>query len=290
MKNLNLRVNPRHLLATLILTCFGLNASQTPVVSAPYTQEQKAQIGKIAEDYLTEHPEKMGEVIATYLAENPAFLVAAQESLHQQQVISQKQMKQHLALQNKAALLDPESPSVGPGDAKTAVVVFFDYQCIYCSKMTPEFEQLMKDNPQVRFVFKELPIFASRWPASGYAARVGQAVWQAKGGAAYVEFHNGIFATGKTEGALTTKDINSVAKTWLSAKELQQIEKNGSPQDAQNLAISKNLQLAQQLQLTGTPAFVVLSQAETEANKVNVFPGSVGKDMLQLAISGSSQP
>lgn len=142
----------------------------------------------------------------------------------------------------------------------------------------------------VRFVFKELPIFASRWPASGYAARVGETIWQTKGGAAYMAYHNGVFATGKTEGALTTKDINSVARTWVSAKELQQIEKKGNPQDNQNLALAKNLQLAQQLQLTGTPAFVVLSQAETDANKVNVFPGSVGKDTLQLAISGSSQP
>ena len=147
----------------LLLTLTGLTSVTTvarAADSAPatgaFTAPQQAQIGRIAEDYLSAHPEKMGEAVATYLAEHPEFLVAASESLRQRQQASQQQMLVQMALANQAALLDTNSPSVGPKDAKAAVVMFFDYQCSYCGKMAPVVEALVKANPDVRFVFKEL--------------------------------------------------------------------------------------------------------------------------------------
>lgn len=63
-------------------------------------------------------------MVATYLAEHPEFLVAASETLHQRQQIAQQQAYVQLALQYRAELLSSNTPSVGPADAKAAVVMF----------------------------------------------------------------------------------------------------------------------------------------------------------------------
>lgn len=275
----------------LLLTLTGLTSVTTvarAADSAPatgaFTAPQQAQIGRIAEDYLSAHPEKMGEAVATYLAEHPEFLVAASESLRQRQQASQQQMLVQMALANQAALLDTNSPSVGPKDAKAAVVMFFDYQCSYCGKMAPVVEALVKANPDVRFVFKEFPIFSSRWPVSALAARAGEQIWLNKGGEAYMAYHNALYATGHVEGKMTEQDVQTAAKPYLSGKAfaaLKQAQEKGPVHDA----LQSNLSLAQQMNFTGTPAFVVMPQAQKpDAKRISVVPGSTSQDMLQAAI------
>lgn len=81
-------------------------------------------IGPTAEAYIASHPDKVGEAVATYLADHPEFLIAASETLHQRQQVAQKQAYVQLALQYRSELLSDSSPSVGPADAKAAVVMF----------------------------------------------------------------------------------------------------------------------------------------------------------------------
>jgi protein-disulfide isomerase len=91
------------------------------------------------------------------------------------------------------------------------VIEFFDYQCVFCSRFAPELEKVMKAQPDVRYLFKEWPIFGGRWEASLQAAQQGLTVWQKKGPQAYVTYHNAIYATGHNEGKLTAEDIHGAA-------------------------------------------------------------------------------
>jgi hypothetical protein len=91
------------------------------------------------------------------------------------------------------------------------VIEFFDYQCVFCSRFAPELEKVMKAQPDVRYLFKEWPIFGGRWEASLQAAQQGLTVWQKKGPQAYVTYHNAIYATGHNEGKLTAEDIRVAA-------------------------------------------------------------------------------
>ncbi|MDI5349330.1 hypothetical protein MJL48_28915, partial [Salmonella enterica subsp. enterica serovar Kentucky] len=60
-------------------------------------------------------------------------------------VINRKPLQ--MALESQPNLdLSSSSPSVGPNEAKAAVVMFFDYQCSWCSKMAPVVENLIKTN------------------------------------------------------------------------------------------------------------------------------------------------
>jgi protein-disulfide isomerase len=268
----------------LLLTLAGAVPAANAADADAFTPAQQAQIGQIAETYLTAHPDKMGEAVATYLADHPEFLIAASESLHQRQQIAQQQAYVQLARQYQADLLSTDSPSIGPKNAKAAVVMFFDYQCAWCSKMAPVVEQVIKSNPDIRFVFKEFPIFASRWPASGLAARIGEQIWLNKGGEAYLAWHNALYATGKVEGDLTEPEILTSAERYLTAEQIaavKQMHDSGPVHDA----LMVNRALAQHMGFTGTPAFVVMPQAkEADIKQITVIPGSTSQDMLLMAI------
>jgi protein-disulfide isomerase len=275
------RVNMRYLAALLALS------SAAPAFaadnSAPVEQQQQ-QIGQLAEQYLVAHPDKLGQAISTYLANHPEFLVAASDSLHQRQQIARQQAYTQMALENREALLSDSSPYVGPKTAKAAVVMFFDYQCSWCSKMAPIVEQVMKADPDVRFIFKELPIFASRWPASGLAARMGEQVWLNKGGDAYLGWHNALYATGKVEGAMSEQDVLTLAKGYLTDAQITAV-KNAQDSGPVHDAILVNQALAAHMGFNGTPDFVVIPQGEhPDPQRVSVIPGSTTQDMLLMAI------
>jgi len=276
----SLKMRQLALLLAVAGAASGVNAAE----NAPFTPDQQAQIGQIAENYFTAHPDKMGEVMATYLADHPEFLVAASESLHQRQQVAQQQAYVQLARQYQADLLSTESPSVGPKKAKAAVVMFFDYQCAWCSKMAPVVEEVMKMSPDVRFIFKEFPIFASRWPASGLAARIGEQIWLNKGGDAYLAWHNALYASGKVEGDLSVQDILNSAQHYLTNEQIaavKDMQDNGPVHDA----LMVNRSLAQHMGFSGTPAFVVMPQASNpDVKQITVIPGSTSQDMLLMAI------
>ncbi|HEJ8431947.1 TPA: DsbA family protein [Klebsiella oxytoca] len=273
--------------SSLKLSCLAALALISGAISLPAQAENgepASQIGPAAEAYIASHPDKVGEAVATYLANHPEFLIAASETLYQRQQIAQQQAYVQLALQYQAGLLSSASPSVGPADAKAAVVMFFDYQCSWCSKMAPVIEALIKANPDTRFVFKEFPIFSSRWPVSGLAARIGEQVWLSDGGAKYLDWHNALYATGKVEGALTEQDVYGLAQHYLSKEKIAEV-KQAQDSGAVHDALLANQALAQHMNFSGTPAFVVMPQAKTpEANRVSVMPGSSSQDALQTAI------
>ncbi len=63
--------------------------------------------------------------------------------------------------------LDPEAtyrvtvdgrPTLGPEDALVTVVVFSDFQCPFCAKLEPVVHALVERNPDVRVVFRNLPL------------------------------------------------------------------------------------------------------------------------------------
>ncbi|VUT16950.1 hypothetical protein SB6413_06091 [Klebsiella pasteurii] len=172
---------------------------------AVFTPEQEARIGKIAADFLVAHPD---------------VLVQASQVLQQIQEQKQVGAATRAVMKNQAALTqDKDTPTLGLANGKVTVIEFFDYQCIYCSRLAPVMEQVMKENPQVRFAFKEWPIFGSRWEASLTAAKTSLQIYRQKGAEAYLAYHNGIYATGRNEGKLTNADVQQQAKAVKFAPE-----------------------------------------------------------------------
>lgn len=244
------------MLGALLTGCNETTANN----SDNFTAQQKAQIEKIASQYIINHPD---------------VLVKASQTLQQQQMQAQQVEAKKVVIANAEQLInDKATPFIGPKDAKVNVIEFFDYQCMYCSKIADTVKQLEEKNPDVKFIFKETPIFASRWEASKYAADMGNWIYQQKGGATYAKYHNAVFATGKDEGKLTKQDINSIATS---------VGIDVSKFDANNTFMN-NFELFSKLGFQGTPALIVMPTNNITTDNITIING-YNPDALEKAIS-----
>jgi len=235
-------------------------AAEQPAVS--FTPAQEARIGEVAKEYLLAHPK---------------VLVEISQKLQVQQQEKQQQAMTAAVLDHQDALLnDKATPSYGPDDAKVAFIEFFDYQCSVCARQAPVIESLMKVNPQVRYVFKEWPIFAQRWEYSLMAAKTGLQLWREKGADAYLAYHNALYASGHDEGKLTQADITSAVALAGKLK---------GKNDSMLGVLSRIDTLAQNLGLQGTPAMIVMPTTGATADNVTVIPGGADQASLQAAIN-----
>ncbi|OEF23228.1 DsbA family protein [Vibrio rumoiensis] len=215
--------------------------------------------------FTPEQEAKIGEIAAQYLVDNPEFLIKASQKLQQQQLDQQANVQKSAVLANQDALLnDKTTPFTGPKTAKVNVIEFFDYQCVYCFKISPTIEKLQKEYPNVRFIFKETPIFGSRWEPSKYAAQMGLEVFAQKGSNAYNQYHNGIYASGLNEGKLTKDVVDSTATSaGIDIKKFKPTEN-----------YQKNLQLFSQLGFKGTPALVVMPTNGATVDNTYIINGA----------------
>jgi protein-disulfide isomerase len=163
------------------------------------------------------------------------------------------QHKHDLAAAKAKALLPSLRPAlehdardfVANPTGKITVTEFYDYRCPHCINIAPKIVALVKSRPDVRFVFKEMPIFGA---TSEHAARAALAAQQQ--GKDYVGLYEAMMAT----HPLTDADIDTLA----AAKGID-LAKMNAP--ANLTADSKQLddvaKLAAKLAIDGTPGFVV---------------------------------
>ncbi|APC97582.1 DsbA family protein [Francisella frigiditurris] len=190
-------------------------------------------------------------------------------------------------LENRDSIVSSDlTPKTDNKGAKIAVYEFFDYQCMYCAKVYPELEKLMDKNPNVEFVFVEFPIFGERSPASEYAAEVGSAIYKLYGGATYVKYHDGIFATGEDEGKLKDSTIDKVAKD--SGADIAKVKATiKSAKIAEHLKDVLTIG-SQNLGIQGTPYLVVAPIDNANESNTTVIAGYTSADNIQRAIDDAS--
>ncbi|MFP7327262.1 DsbA family protein [Serratia marcescens] len=250
----------------LVVTIPLLFSLHTAIAANPnpdtFTPAQQSAIGQIAAEYLRAHPE---------------LLIEMSEKLqHQEEQRTQKSAIEAVLANQSNLLKDPASPVVHP-EGDVALVQFFDYQCIWCSRMAPVVESLIEGDKTLRVVFKEWPIFGKQWPLSTFAARTGLSVWKAGAADGYLKYHDALYQTGHVEGQLTRDDITR-AVTAAGFKESQL-----TPATVE--ALSPTAELANKLGINGTPAFIVMPVKDATVDNTSVIFGAVDITTLQAAIA-----
>lgn len=196
----------------------------------------KAAIEKIVREYILANPEILPEAMERLQARETAKAVAA----------------------NRAQI---ETPYAGAweGNPKgdVTLVQFFDYACGYCRASLPDIERLLKDDPKLRIVYREMPVLG---PDSIAAAQL--SLQAAKVGR-YAAFHRAAYASrpDATARAKLARQFGLDAKASDAGAERE---------------IAANMQLQSTLRLTGTPSWVVGDK---------VLAGAVGYDVLKAAIA-----
>jgi len=187
--------------------------------------------------------------VREYLLENPQVVVEVLETIQSQQQRSEGRQRQNAVTARADQLFKSRSdPSVGDPKASVTIVEFFDYQCPYCRRMAQQLAKLNEEDPDLRIVYKEFPVFG---PASTLAASAAMgAMRQGK----YEEFHLALMGT---RGAPSERSIFRLAeRIGLDAGRLRADMNSATPQRI----FQRNRQLAQELGIRGTPAFVVGDQ------------------------------
>ena len=144
-----------------------------------------------------------------------------------------------------------DDPVTGNPQGTLTVVEFVDYNCGYCKRSAPLIQELLKKDKEIRYIYKEFPILSD---TSVYASKAALAV-NALEPAKYEAFHNALMAH---PGALKSNDdvMNVAKKQGLDWSKI--VAKINDP--AIDKKIATNHAIAQTLNITGTPAFIIGDQ------------------------------
>jgi len=160
---------------------------------------------------------------------------------------------------NRTALETPFGSSWrGSAKPDVTLVEFFDYACPYCKASNPVVDRLLKEDKDVRLVYRELPILGQD---SVTAARLSL---EASKLGRFARFHDTLWASGRP-----------APETNAAAAQAAGISPEPKQDPLIEAELKRNFQLAGALGATGTPLFVIGDR---------VLNGAVGYDALKDAI------
>jgi protein-disulfide isomerase len=206
--------------------------------SEPVNTSDRAAIETIVREYILTHPEILPQAMENLRSKEMAKIVEA----------------------NRKAIETPVGDAwEGAADADVTLVEFFDYACGYCRASIADVDRLLAEDKKLKVVYRDMPVLGEDSLA---AARLSVAAAMA---GKFNAMHKPLYKAGRPS-------VSNVE----AARRQAGVDKNAisNPQVDQQLAL--NLKLQRDLDLSGTPAWVV-------GNKVLV--GAVGYDALKAAIA-----
>jgi protein-disulfide isomerase len=200
-------------------------------LAADFTPEQRKAIEAIIHDYLTKNPDVLLEA-----------LQAAEDKIKGE---ARDKAAQALSTRRREIFDDPETPFAGNPKGDVSLVEFFDYRCPYCKQVEPALEALLGEDRQLRFVYKEFPVLG---PESVTASKAALA---ARKQGKYDALHRALMALkGQINETAVLKTAESVGV------DVERLKRDmAAPEIAR--ALKANTELADALEIRGTPGFVI---------------------------------
>ncbi len=167
-------------------------------------------------------------------------------------------------------LFHSQSPTEGNSNGNVIIVDFFDYQCRHCGELSQTLSGLVKKDPNVRVVFKELPILGDE---SEYATKAALAAAKQN---KYLEFHNRLMALG---ASFNQEQVLSAAKQ--AGLDMTQLKHDMSSKAVAH-EIKTNLALSQKLSIHGTPTIVIAKNAnDLKGEKIYIISGALSEEEIK---------
>jgi protein-disulfide isomerase len=220
------------------------------VGAADFTPDQRKAIEAIIHDYLTKNPDVLLDA-----------LQAAEDKIKGD---ARDKAAQALSTRRREIFDDPETPFAGNLKGDVSLVEFFDYRCPYCKQVEPALEALIGEDRQLRLVNKELPVLGADSVTASRAALA------AKKQGKYDALHRALMLLkGQINEAAVLKTAESVG---LDVERLKR--DMASPEIAR--ALKANTELAEALEIRGTPGFVIGNE---------IVPGAIDLATLKQMIA-----
>ena len=203
----------------------------------------------LAQDFSNAQKKQVETIIRDYLLTNPEILRDAYAALEAKQARAEAEQRAG-ALKTYGDLLtkSPYQAVVGNPNGKVTLVEFFDYNCGYCKQALPDLTRLIKEDGDLRVVLKDFPVLG---PGSVEAAQIAIAVKKQLQGEKFWAFHVKLLGTrgqvGKAQALAAARD---------SGADMERLAKDIEGPEIQ-ATLQESAKLADALNLTGTPTYVV---------------------------------
>lgn len=214
-------------------------------------------IQQIVRDYLITHPEIMIEM-----------QLILQDKLEKQNEYESQRQASIIHLLEKEIFHSPYDAVLGNPNGKKVLVDFFDYNCQHCKSSYSDIEDLIKEDPDLRVIIKDLPILGPDSLAVHTVAYAFRKQFPEK----YPEFHKALLMhQGRVNEA---KAIKIAVSLRADEKKLRNTIKDPTLQKT----FKENIRIATQLHITGTPSYII-------GNKILI--GAASQDVLKQAIDNT---
>lgn len=190
--------------------------------------------------------------IRRYILENPDIIFEAADIVRKREAALEVQEDEELIQSNfKEIFYDNYSYVGGNPDGDITIVEFVDYKCGYCRKAAELVRELIAKDDNIRFVVKEFPILGE---ASLVSSKFAIAVKNIGGPEKYKVAHDILLA-------LTAEPTEIYLRRIAKELELNPEELFEAMQsDLVKKEIDQTGELAQKLQISGTPTFILGDQ------------------------------
>ncbi|CAI3953054.1 DsbA family protein [Commensalibacter papalotli (ex Botero et al. 2024)] len=233
---------------SLLAGAVGMPLSGFAQTTNHFSSEQRKEIVEVVRDAMKKDPSILEDAV-----------IAAQQERTKQKVESATK-----TLADKKNILNNVLPTdgfIGNPNAKNTIVEFFDPRCGYCKKVLPELLQLVKEDKNVRIIFKVVPILGEN------SVLESKAIAAAARQNGYVVMMKAIM---DSKEEMTEDSIKELAKQQkLDGDRLIQDMKAASITQA----LEDNIKLFRDLGIDGTPALII--------NGSKIIPGAVSYETLK---------
>jgi len=238
----------------LIAAAIFLAPAAVPAQAQTFSSDQRHEIENIVKGYFLEHPELLQDIMA--------------ELEKRQQAAEVEKHRAAVAEYNATLFRSPHQVVLGNPQGNVTMVEFFDYNCGYCKRALSDMLDLLKTNPNLKFVLKEFPVLGE---GSVEAAHVAVAArMQDVTGKKYIEFHQKLLG-----GHGPADKARALAVAKEVGFDMARIEKDMGSDEVKK-TIDESMRLADALGISGTPSYVVGDE---------VVVGAVGLDALREKIA-----
>ena len=202
------------------------------------------------------------EDLEDFILNNPEIIIKSLNDFEKKKEIELLSRQKEYLKNNTTLIQSPDYNLFdGKPNAEKIIVEFFDYNCGYCKRAHKEIMDLLDQKRDIKVIYKNLPILSKQ---STYLAKLSLALGK-KNNSLFLEFHDYIFNLKKID----QKGIESFFKRKkISFEKIQVL----SQSEDINLKLEQNLEIANKIGISGTPAYVIENE---------LISGFVGKGMLK---------
>ncbi|MEL6279661.1 MAG: DsbA family protein [Pseudomonadota bacterium] len=201
-----------------------------------------------SEAFSQEQRDAIREEIRTYLLEEPEIMIEVMRELEERRRVAEQRRSEQALVTLAPQIFDDGYSYVGGNvDGDVTLVEFLDYRCGFCKRAHGEVAAVLETDPNIRLVIKEFPILG---PDSEFASRAAMASMKQQDGELYKAFSDALMEERNVNRAAVERIAGEVGLDWGSLETEME-----SPEITEQ--IEKNYELAQALDINGTPAFII---------------------------------